>query len=472
MPRALRGRTNQNPVAATSFDKIIKAAREAYQKGNSDYSLDLFQEALALDLDAVEARKELRAVARKHAGAKTAPTALLKVAVPFCKTAVMSMLKKHDAVLATAEKVLARLPNHLPTLKRLGRAARACDLDRTAMWIFEDILSVAPADVDTLRELARLFYETDEKRASGYYERILAILPNDKEAHEGVRDLAARATMKRGVEGSAASGEKDSWKLMQKDTDSSKRLEFNTKMLKTREEFETAIAYATDQIRMKPDDPKKWIELGEIHMTARSYDKAEEAFLKACEIDTINPTLRFKVGDAKIKRMEARVAELLERAKGGDAKAAAEAKQADAERIAFALEDYMSRVRAHPTDLDLRYRYGEILYRAGRWKEAVAEFQHAVRNPKRQKAATARMADCFERLGNDDLAHSHLLKALEQFNTVDEDCKGILYRLGRLEEKQGNLAGAHAHFMRIFEVDINYRDVSERVEKTRTKGAG
>jgi hypothetical protein len=47
-------------VAATSFDKIIKAAREAYQKGNPNYSLELFQQALALDLDAVEARNRHR----------------------------------------------------------------------------------------------------------------------------------------------------------------------------------------------------------------------------------------------------------------------------------------------------------------------------------------------------------------------------------------------------------------------------
>ncbi|MBI4230286.1 MAG: tetratricopeptide repeat protein, partial [Planctomycetes bacterium] len=354
----------------------------------------------------------------------------------------------------------------------LGRAAGACDMDKTAIWIFEDILSVSPSDIDTLRELGRLFYETDEKKASGYFERILVTNHSDKEAHEAVRDLAARATMKQGVEGAAASGEKDSWKQMMKDTDSAKRLEFGTKMLKTKEEFDTAIAYATDQVRKKPEDPKTWVSLGEIHMAQRAYEKAEEAFLKACELDTANPTLRFKVGDARIKRMEARVAELLERAKGGDANAAEEAKKADAERIAFALEDYTSRVRAHPTDLDLRYRYGELLYRGGRWKEAVAEFQHAVRNPKRQKAAAARMADCFERLGNDDLAHDHLAKALEQFNTVDEDCKGILYRLGRLEEKRGKLPEAHGHFMKIFEVDINYRDVSDRVEKTRTKGAG
>ena len=50
---------------------------------------------------------------------------------------------------------------------------------------------------------------------------------------------------------------------------------------------------------------------------------------------------------------------------------------------------------------------------------------------------------------------------------MDERAREILYNLGAIAEAEGDTAEARAFYARIFEVDIGYRDVAQKMEGLR-----
>jgi Tfp pilus assembly protein PilF len=75
------------------------------------------------------------------------------------------------------------------------------------------------------------------------------------------------------------------------------------------------------------------------------------------------------------------------------------------------------------------------------------------------------LAQCFQEKGFLDLARSEYEKALTAHPGVDETAREILYNLGVIAEAEGNSAEARSFYARIFEVDIGYKDVSEKMER-------
>jgi hypothetical protein len=71
-----------------------------------------------------------------------------------------------------------------------------------------------------------------------------------------------------------------------------------------------------------------------------------------------------------------------------------------------------------------------------------------------------------------DLAESQLRKALDESPGMSERKKEILYNLGLLKEKQGDPQSALAEYKKIYEVDIQFRDVGQRMEKLKEEAAG
>ena len=43
--------------------------------------------------------------------------------------------------------------------------------------------------------------------------------------------------------------------------------------------------------------------------------------------------------------------------------------------------------------------------------------------------------------------------------------KQVVYNLGVLREKQGNLPAAKEEFLKVYEVDVSFRDVAEKVTR-------
>jgi tetratricopeptide (TPR) repeat protein len=114
-------------------------------------------------------------------------------------------------------------------------------------------------------------------------------------------------------------------------------------------------------------------------------------------------------------------------------------------------EDYQSHY-------DLAIAYKEM----GLLDEAIAGFQKALGSPTNRLPTYEALGQCFLEKGQAKLATSILNRALVEKASEDQ-LVGVLYLLGRAAEEQGNPADALGYYQRVFVLDIQFRDITERM---------
>lgn len=119
-----------------------------------------------------------------------------------------------------------------------------------------------------------------------------------------------------------------------------------------------------------------------------------------------------------------------------------------------------SDVRAH---YDLGTAYKEM----GLLDEAISSFQAALRASSDHLPTYELMGQTFIEMGQPEAAVRSLERAIESANTVDDELVGIYYYLGRAYEQLGNRESAAEFYDRVFSLDINFADVTERLRELR-----
>ncbi len=450
-----------------TVEKIRKKAGEAVQAKNYDYAVELYHQILAANPDSAADRKFLRTVQRKvfleKGGSGTFGKLMGKMTGAKLEAAKLS--KNPQKIFDEAEKILEKDPFDNAALRALGEAAIALKWDETAVYAFEDILEREKDDVETLRALGHFWFDRDHQKASKYFERVRRIVPEDKEAHQAIRNLAARTTMKQGVEN--ATLKTGDYHDMLKNKEQALKIEHQHKVAKTADEIARAVDMLKADLAEKPKDPRLWVRLADEYVKTKAFAQAREALAKAQEIDNANLTIKFRLGDVILREMDEEILRADEELAKNPADEALKARSAElkTKRLATAVADFAERARAYPTDLDVRYRYGEALFRAGRVKEAIPEFQQAANDPKRKRAALIFLGNAFLREGMVDLAETQLLRALEGKFTMDDEGKLIHYQLGLVNERLKRPDKAKELYQKILAADFNFKDVTERLKK-------
>ena len=116
-------------------------------------------------------------------------------------------------------------------------------------------------------------------------------------------------------------------------------------------------------------------------------------------------------------------------------------------------EDYQSHY-------DLAIAYKEM----GLLDEAIAEFQKALGSPANRLPTFEALGQCFMEQGQFKLASSVLGRALNEKGSEDQ-LVGVLYLLGRAAEAQGRADEALGFYQRVFVLDIQFRDIAERMSE-------
>jgi pilus assembly protein FimV len=113
--------------------------------------------------------------------------------------------------------------------------------------------------------------------------------------------------------------------------------------------------------------------------------------------------------------------------------------------------------------LDLGTAYKEM----GLVDEAISEFQQALRASANSLPAYELLGQCFMDKGEPDAAVRTLKRALDAPREVEDELLGIYYWLGRAYQQVGNKADAVEFYDRVFSLDINFSDVTERLRSLR-----
>lgn len=455
--------------------KLYERAQSALERNNLDYAIDLFQQILTIEPNFVVARRAIRAVQRRQVQQKGFPApakivAVLKGIPTLVKIAIFKLTGNHEALMIECEKFLAGYPTSVTMLAWLGSAAREAKYVDSAIVCYEAIVDAHPDNINALKNLGRLYAaKNDVKKAQYFYDEVSKRDPADQEAGRAVRDLAALGTIKRGYE--HADGYRDSLK----NADEAQDLEDEQRIVRTDDDVDRGIARARKELEEKGEQPRTLAKLGDLLVRKGAFEEARGVYNRAQEIDSADATIRIKLGDLEIKKLtvEAKAIQTQLQAAPDDAALKQQLAAKQKEWKEFALKEYARRVAEHPTDLGLRLQYGKLLYQSNQMDQAIQEFQKAVESPKLRKQTLSLLGDAFMKKGMYDLATAQFERAIADITVVDDDAKNLLYGMGCAQEQLGNLEKAAEHFKRIYETDIGFKDVSEKIEniyrKTREK---
>jgi tetratricopeptide (TPR) repeat protein len=114
-------------------------------------------------------------------------------------------------------------------------------------------------------------------------------------------------------------------------------------------------------------------------------------------------------------------------------------------------------------DHESHYDLGVAFKEMGLLDEAISEFQKALRGTQHRVRTYEALGQCFLEKKQFQVAMTILQRAVNEPGVGDEQLVGVLYLLGYTCEALGRPADAKPFYERVFSVDIQFRDVGDRL---------
>ena len=437
------------------FSKHIKKAEEAYRPRNYDFAIELYRQLIDLDPDLGEARGGLRQALRKRFESKKGGRLLRAVsgALPLSRAKAMRKLGKHDACAKALEDYLKGSPLDVEANLLLGMSLEDGEHFRSARAVYEFVAEIAPKNPEGLKRAGAMMYRTgDHEKALEYYERALEADPRDQEALKARKNLAAETALSRRDVG----GARHSRDLI-KDKDQARGLERAQRMHLSEDELRVELERLEAAYAETPSDPDAMLAVAEVHERLRDYEAAVDLVRRALQYRKDSFELLARAGDLEAKVYKRKIAKA---DKAGDADAASDL---EAKLHEFQVADFRRRLEMRPGDATVRLALARHLGRTGDFDAALVELQKCQSEPRVRDEALFEMGRCFQEKGILDLARKQFEQALDGAKRIDNRAKEILYHLGSIAETQGDREQARSFYIRIYEVDIGYRDVADKM---------
>ena len=436
--------------------QVAKAELAASQK-KYELAIEIYLQALAIDPDNRAGRKGVRLAAVKQS--EINPTSGLSRNMQLAAVKAKLLHPSLDQRIQAYETFLKIDPKNLEMAYQLADTCEKAKYINAAIGVHEATAEVHPKDGGSRTALGRLLASREPHKALEHLERALQIDPKNQEAIKYRKDLAAEMSIKKtGFESARTTHD------LIRDKDKAKELAQSGKLQRDETETGDFVSRLEARVRANPTDKKTLRELARAFSSGSRFEEAKGAWQRLIEVDPTDFDARVQLGDLRIAVVEREIS--VAEGKGDKARTAELQKQ----RISIIIEEYQARVAEHPTDLALRFALGEALLSAGKVDDAIGEFQKAIKDPRKRVDALCVLGECFIEKGLFDLAARQLDKALEESPGLNsERGKAIVYNLGRLRERQGQFATARDEFLKVYEVDVGYRDVAQKVTELSQK---
>lgn len=451
------------------LDEIPVATRELFTKGvsalkkdNLDYAVALLMQCVKTEPGFFEARSALRAAQHRRTGNRSGGFFRKLLGSTNSLTRGQMALRSNPLdALRIAEEALNEDPTNASAHMLLADAALAADMPKTAILSLEIAFKNKPKDRALASQLAdALGAVGDRARAEKIWQDLLLDDPHDPTLNEKLKNLLARRTLAEGGYEQLADGS-GSYRDILRNPEEAVVLEQEKRTVKDADVAAGLIAQYMARLEKEPRELKLRRDIADLHLARGEHDLAVKWLESIIEVGGVpDPVIAKVIYDVRLAQFEKRRAELDPSAPD----LAAQAAVVERARLDFMMMDARRRLDANPSDLHLRYELGDLYLQAGRLPEAIAELQKAQNNPNRRIPAMCLLGQAFAQRGMYDLAARKFLEALKEKLVFDEDAKELHYQLGLVLEKQGKRAEAVEHYKVIYEQDIGYRDVAERVD--------
>ncbi len=434
----------------------------ALQKNNLDYAIELFMQVLRQEPGCFDTRQALRATQHRRAGNKSG--GLFKKFLGATNTMTKGRLALRSdplEALIIAEEALNDDPTNAGAHQLLADAALASGFPKTAILSLEVAFKFNPSDRKLAEKLSDTCSQAGQRaRAEKILRDLLELDPTDPGLNEKLKNLLASRTLTEGGYEALADGS-GSYRDILKDKDQAVLLEQEQRTVKDEDVAARLIKDCEARLATEGNNLKLMRDIAGLHEKRQDYDAAIAWYQRILDIGGVSDPLILKaMQDARLAAFNLQAS----RVDPNASDAAAQVAAIQASRETFLLEDARRRAEANPTDLHVRFDLGELYLRAGRITEAIGELQKAQNNPNKRIAAMVLLAQCFARRNMNDLAARKLQEALKEKIVFDDEKKEIHYQLGCILEKMTKREEAIDQFKIIYEADISYRDVAEKVD--------
>jgi len=444
------------------ISKHLERAGEAVRKKNFDYAISLYNQALAFKPGYREAWLGLLKTAAKRFEYKKTPKAqrMLQGIPQMLVMGAGKVLKNKEMVIHACQRYLVQDPYNDSIGFLLGEMLEELGHLGAASAVYEFVAGYDAKNVTALKKAGFLTYRLRDIPASlDFFEKVLAIAPRDAEAEKMRKNLAAEDTLATGSYSKARS----SLDLVV-DKAEAARQQKEVRIHRDAGELEEDIRVLEERLEKDPGDKRAQRDLGDLLVRKKDYAAALKHFQGLLMTDPSSFDLRSRVGDVEILALKEKLEKF--KAMGGAGGEASKKEAAGITKQLFEKEvaEYSWRVKEHPTDLDLWYRLGRGVFRAGSMDRAIEAFQHSVKDPRRKVESLIMLGRCFREKGLFELALKQFDTALETAGSGGNRGKEIIYDLGDVCQRMGDDDAALSWFAKIYEIDINYRDVAAKIE--------
>lgn len=442
-------------------DKLFEKGSEAFNKKNWDYAIEIFKSITLMEPNHVKARQALRMTAIHKCQQVGFPGKMSSSLKGGAANAQLSMAKDPVKRMQIAQDYLCSDPMHTGVRVGLGNALKDGNFLDGAVTEFEHVIQNEANNAVALKALGQLWHKKgDTKKAIEYYSKVQAADPTDRDASSQLKNLMALNTIKESNMENAKT-----FRDTLKDKDGASRAEQDKHTMKTGAEVDEEISRLNAQVAADPNNPqqaKTLKKVAELQKKKKDLDAAIATLERARTLDPADGTIKMKIGDIKLEKIDIKVAA---------AKAAANNdtndpafKAAYTERVKFWVEECQRRVKDHPTDMSLKYELGRAYFAAGMIDPAVGEFQQTVKDPKRKIDSMTYLGRCFHQKKIYDLAATQFTNALTLAPTTEWELQ-LRYYLAESYKSQGKVEDAKNEYKKIMNIDINYKDASKKLEE-------
>lgn len=437
-------------MAIDVSNQVAKAELSLSQK-KYEMAIEVFLRVLEVDPDNRAARRGVRIAALKKSENNYPSGLSIKLGTAGARMGMMHPNPENR--FKAFEDYLKTDPKNADIGFQLAEQLEKAGHLNGAIGALEALLEANPRDGRARTAAGRLLAPKEPAKALEHLEAALKLDAKNQEAIKLRKDLAAEISIKKtGFESARTTHD------LLRDKEKAKELAQDGRLQRDVGETLDIVGRLELRVKQTPSDKKSLRELARAYSSVSRYDDAKAAWEKLIALDEGDFDAKVQLGDLKLAQVDRA---LLAAEKKGD-KVAVENLQR--RRLETQIEEFSMRVAEHPTDLGLRYALGEAYLKAGRLDEAVGEFQKAVKDPRKRVDSLNMLGEAFLQQGLFDLAARQLERALEESPGLNsERGKAVVYTLGLLREKQGDRKAALDEFLKIYEVDVSFRDVAKKV---------
>ncbi len=462
----------KEPTPSSRAAMLYNRGMDAFNKNNLDYAITLFMSAVKDSPGFVKARNILRLTEYKQLEKSSRLAAIIKkLTVLFATLPAKSLLllnvlqKDWIGVMVKAENILRYYPKNVYILSQLANAAEMTEQEGmilTAIDSYEKARRVNHKNLRVLKTLARIYRQIgDLDKSRVCFEDISRYHPHDKDIERGLKDLAALGTIARG-----GLDDVTTYRTKIRDEEQSDIFEQESRLVKSKKDIADLIANTEKQLQSKPDNTNLHKKLAELYIENRDLNKAINTLEIASRLDEGDITLKRTIASVKVNQFDEKIKSAKEKLKNEpeSSNLKFEVQRLIKNKNDFIINDLLQNIKQYPSNLILHFNLGSIYFNSGDFDKAIAEFQLAVKNPQRRVSSTNKLGLCFKAKKMHDMAINQFTKAIRSLKEMDTTKKEVIYNLGNVYEEMKEWDKAIEQYKKIYEVDINYRDIAQKIE--------